>query len=65
MPLSARECNKRIEDFREFLEKEIENTQPNPVIGDDDSIFLTDEQEGYKKAMTYALQVFNKKIPKE
>lgn len=65
MPMGARQCNQQIEEFRTFLQKEIENTQPIPMLGIEESIYLTDHQEGYKAAMMHALQVFDLKIPKD
>lgn len=39
------------------IEAEIKNVQPVPTIGDDDSIYLTERQDGFKEGLEWALRL--------
>lgn len=41
--------------FRDEIREQIENIKPRVTLGDDDSIYLTEFQEGEKDALRYAL----------
>ena len=45
-----------IEALIEALETAVTNVQPQPMIGDDDSIFLTEWQEGYRDGIKRAIE---------